>query len=78
MSSSNDVSYVQNGSFKYGINSSSNMNILISMHIICLQKYSVQTKNQHILKQLMCFRLKGLILVQVKQNAQKIAFVIIC
>ena len=37
MSLSNDVSYVHNGSFKYGMNSSSNMNILIPMHIICLQ-----------------------------------------
>ena len=43
MSSSNDVSFVHNSSFKYDMNSSSNMNILIPMHIICLQKYSVQT-----------------------------------
>ena len=48
------------------------------MHIICLQKYSVQTKNRHILKKTNdFFRLKGLILEQVKQNAPKIAFVII-
>ena len=39
VSSPNEVSYVHNGSFKYGMNSSSNMNILIPMHIICLQKY---------------------------------------
>ena len=45
-----DVSYVHNGSFKYGMNSSSNMNNLIQMHIIYLQKYSVQTKNQISLK----------------------------
>ena len=55
MSSSNDVSYVHNGSFKYGMNSSSNMNILISMHIICLQKYPVQTKNRHILEKTKVF-----------------------
>ena len=42
--------HVHNGSFKYGVNSSSNMHILIPMHIICLQKYSVQTKNRHIFK----------------------------
>ena len=78
MSSSNDVSYVHNGSFKYGMSSSSNMNILIPMHIIGIQKYSVQTKNRQILeKTLLFFRLKGLILVQVKQNAPKNAFVII-
>ena len=40
MSSSNDVTYGPNGSFKYGMNSSSNMNILIQMHIICLQIFS--------------------------------------
>ena len=50
MSLSNDESYVHNVSFEYDMNSSSNMNILIPMHIICLQKYSVQTKNRHILE----------------------------
>ena len=49
MSSQNDVSYVHNGLFKFGMNSSLNMNILIPMHIM-----------------------------QVKENAPKISFVIIC
>ena len=53
VSSSNEVSYVHNGSFKYIMNSSSNMNILIPMHIICLQTYLVQTTNRHIVEKLM-------------------------
>ena len=48
MSSSNEVSYVHNGSLKYGMNSSSNMNILKPMHIVCLQKYLVQTTNRQL------------------------------
>ena len=60
MSSSNDVSYVHNGSFKYGMNSSSNMNILIPMHNICLQKCSVQTKNRHILEKTNVFPVERL------------------
>ena len=53
VSSSNEVSYVHNGSFKYIMNSSSYMNILIPMHIICLQTYLVQTTNRHIVEKLM-------------------------
>ena len=41
------------------------------MHIICLQNNSVQTKNRHILEKLMFSVLKGLIIIQVKQNAPK-------
>ena len=49
------------------------MNILTPMHIICLQKYSVQTKNRHIIEKTNVFRLKGLILLStVNQNTQKL------
>ena len=70
MSSSNDVSYVHNGSFKYGMNSSSNMNILISMRI----NSQCKQPSRHILENtnVFFFRLKALILVQVKHNAQKL------
>ena len=71
MSSSNDVSYVHNGSFKYDMNSSSNMNIMIPMHIICLQKYSVQRKNGHILEKTNVFPVERVNLSPIKQNAPK-------
>ena len=58
MSSTNDVSYFHNGSFKYGMNSSSNMNILKPMHIICLQKYLVQTTNRQTVEKLTLFMFK--------------------
>ena len=77
MSSSNEVSYVHNGLYKYGMNSSLNMNILIPMHIICLQKYLVQATNRHIDEKLMLFLFKRVNLSTNQAKCTKNAFVII-
>ena len=60
------------------MNSPSNMNTLIPMHIICLQKYSVQTKNLHILEKTNVFWVERVNLSTSQEKCTiKIAFVII-